>query len=410
MTPPDHPLPLAARAEAFRPSAIREILKLTARPGIVSFAGGLPAPELFPVDAVARACEQVLSSGGASALQYDVTEGHAPLREWIAAHLAEHDGPIAPVENILVTNGGQQALDLVAKVLLDPGDTVFTENPSYLGALQVFRGYQARIVGLASDHEGLLPDALEHALATASAKPKFLYLIPNFQNPTGVTLPLERRLRIAEIAARHRLIVLEDDPYGRLRFEGASLPAVSALPAGQSWIHLGTTSKILTPGLRIGWVATADSRLHEKLVSAKQAADLHTASFNQRVVNALVRTPGLLENHVRELCATYRRRRDLMLSALEQHLPPGCTWTRPEGGLFLWLRLPGEANALALLSRAMEAKVAYVPGAPFWTDRPDAATLRLNYSNATDTAIRDGVARLGQVIAHEVSPPAPALA
>lgn len=406
MTPTDLPLPLAARADAFRPSAIREILKLTARPGIVSFAGGLPAPELFPVEAVARACEQVLSSGGASALQYDVTEGHAPLREWIAADLAAHDGPIAPVENILVTNGGQQALDLLAKLMLDPGDVVFTENPSYLGALQVFRGYQARVVGLASDGQGLLPDALEQALSTASVRPKFLYLIPNFQNPTGATLPLARRLRVAEIAARHGLIVVEDDPYGRLRFEGASLPAISALPAGQPWVHLGTTSKILAPGLRIGWIATSDARLHEKIVSAKQAADLHTASFNQRVVNVLVRTPGLLENHVSDLCATYRRRRDLMLSALEQDLPPGCTWTRPEGGLFLWVRLPDGSNALELLPRAMEARVAYVPGAPFWTGLADPATLRLNFSNATDTAIREGVARLGQVIATRV----PALA
>lgn len=403
MNTSDRPLPLAKRAETFRPSAIREILKLTARPGIVSFAGGLPAPELFPVDAVKNACEQVLALSGPAALQYDVTEGHPALREWISAHLAENGGPIAPVENILVTNGAQQALDLVAKVFLDPGDIVYTENPSYLGALQVFRGYEARVVGLKSDDQGLLPDALEQAITTATVPAKFLYLIPNFQNPTGVSLPLERRLRIAEIAARHGLIVLEDDPYGRLRFEGTDLPAISALPAGQRWLHLGTTSKILTPGLRVGWVATSDDRLHEKLVCAKQAADLHTAGFNQRVVNVLARTPGLLDRHVAGLRATYRRRRDIMLDSLRRHLPPGCTWTRPEGGLFLWARLPGGIDTLDLLPRAMEARVAYVPGAPFWTGLSDPATLRLNYSNADDDNIRSGITRLGGVIADRVA-------
>lgn len=386
------------RSEALRPSAIREILKVTASPDVISFAGGLPAPELFPVEAVARSAQAVLSADGPAALQYGVTEGHLPLREWVCAHLAASVALSVSPGDILVTHGSQQALDLIAKVLLDPGDVVVTGNPAYLGALQVFQSYEARVAGLLSDEHGLRPDALSSFLETSPVRPKLLYLIPNYQNPTGATLPAARRAEIVRLAAHHGVPVLEDDPYGALRFSGEALPSLATFPGSRDCLYLGTSSKILAPGLRVAWLAVTDRALREKLTAAKQAADLHTSSFTQRLVHHYVSQPGALDSHVATLRGVYARRREVMLAALERHLPEGCSWTRPAGGLFLWVTLPASIDTSELLPVAAREKIAFVPGAPFWVGEPLRNTLRLNFSNASESAIREGVARLGRVV------------
>jgi 2-aminoadipate transaminase len=388
----------AARTVALKPSAIREILKVTAAPDVISFAGGLPAPELFPVDAVARSAQAVLSADGPAALQYGVTEGHLPLREWVCAHLAATVGLSASPDAVVITSGSQQALDLTARVLLDPGDLVVTENPAYLGALQAFQAYEARIAGIASDEHGLRPGALLAFLEASPVRPKLLYLIPNYQNPTGVSLASARRAEIVRIAARFGVPVLEDDPYGALRFSGEALPALGTFPGARDCLYLGTSSKILAPGLRVAWLVVPDRALREKITTAKQAADLHTSSFTQRIVLHYVSQPGVLDTHVARLCGVYRRRRDVMLAALARELPAGCTWTRPDGGLFLWATLPAGSDTTDLLSIAAREKIAFVPGAPFWVGEPVHNTLRLNFSNANEARIEEGIARLGRVL------------
>ena len=396
--PSHEEIPCARRMAHAKPSAIREILKMTESPDIISFAGGLPAPELFPVEKVKVAAETVLSTQGATALQYSVTEGYMPLREWVSSHLHATVKLQAPAARVLITHGSQQALDLIAKVLLDPGDTVLVEDPAYLGALQVFRTYEARVVGLPSDDEGLSVPALEEKLLSLPQPPKFLYLIPNFQNPTGTSLQARRRLEIAALAERHRLLVIEDDPYGELRYSGEPPPAACASLNSTRWVYLGTASKILTPGLRVAWCACGDRRLFERLVMAKQAADLHTSTFNQRIVHELVRDASWLRGHLRTLCKTYGARRDVMIEALQRELGSGCTHTRPEGGLFLWLTLPPALDTLEVLHRSMEQRVAFVPGHPFWVDGSRHNTLRLNFSNASEQHIREGVQRLAGVL------------
>jgi len=397
-------LTFAVRAAGMRPSAIREILKVTESPEIISFAGGLPAPELFPVESAMMAAAVVLGGGeGPAALQYSTTEGHRPLREWVTRHLVDWVGLSADPSQVVITHGSQQGLDLLGKVMLDPGDVVLTENPAYLGALQAFRAYEAHVVGVTSDDRGIQPGALREAIARAPRRPKFLYLIPNFQNPTGTSLAPERRAEILRIAGEHGLLVVEDDPYGRLRFEGLPQPALVSGAEGVPWVYLGTTSKILAPGLRVAWLVNSERALFEKIVTAKQATDLHTSTFTQRITFECVKAPGALEQHVARLCEVYSRRRDMMLAALARHLPDGCTWTRPEGGLFLWVTLPERMDALALLHEAMKSKVAFVPGESFWVGEPRRNTLRLNFSNAHESRIDDGIARLGAVVAAAVT-------
>lgn len=388
----------AARTAGLKPSAIREILKVTAAPDIISFAGGLPAPELFPVDAVSRSAQAVLADNGAAALQYGVTEGHLPLREWICQHLAETVNLRITPDDILITNGSQQALDLLAKVMLDPGDIVLTENPAYLGALQAFQAYEANPVGLSSDEHGLKPEALREFLETSPVRAKFLYLIPNYQNPTGVSLSAARRAEIVKIAAHFGLPIIEDDPYGALRFSGEALPALGAFPGARDCVYLGTSSKILAPGMRVAWLISPNSALRDKLVAAKQAADLHTSTFTQRIVHHYVSQPGVLATHVETLRGVYRLRRDVMLAALKRELPAGCEWTQPDGGLFLWARLPEKIDTTPLLAVAAAQKIAFVPGAPFWVGEGVKNTMRLNFSNASEAGIETGIARLGAVI------------
>ena len=379
-------------------SAIREILKVTEMPDVISFAGGLPAPELFPVEEFARACQEVLAEDGPAALQYSVTEGYPPLRQWVSAYLLDTIDLRCTPEQVLIISGSQQGLDLIGKVLLDPGDYVVLENPAYLGAIQAFDAYQARYLNVATDDDGIRTDDLERVLSRAPIRPKLLYLVPNFQNPSGITLSLERRNEVIAICDRYGVPIFEDDPYGRLRYSGEHLPSLAALADGRNCIYMSTVSKTMAPGMRVAWLVMRDRALYERVVPAKQAADLHTSSFTQRAVYAYARRPGQVEGHVKMMLPVYARRRDVMLKALAELMPEGCSWTHPDGGLFLWARMPEAIDTQTLLESASSAKVAFVPGAPFWVNRDVRNTMRLNFSNATDEMIVEGIRRLGDLV------------
>jgi 2-aminoadipate transaminase len=392
------PFRFARRTTRLKPSAVREILKAAESPSVISFAGGLPAPELFPADVMEEVCGEVCKQDAAAGLQYGVTEGYAPLREWVSRHLAETVNLQIRPDRILITSGSQQALDLIARVFIDPDDVILTENPSYLGALQAFEASEAKLIGVRTDADGICPDSLRQTLAELKTPPKLLYLISNFQNPTGVTTSLQRRREIAGICAEANLPVLEDDPYGRLRFSGEHIPALCSLPEAGHWIYLGTSSKILAPGLRVAWVACPNDEIFSRLVPAKQAADLHTSSFTQRVVYRCVSRPNFLAHHVETLVRVYKARLDAMHEALTAHLPAGSSWNIPAGGLFFWVRLPEQIDTQKLLALAAAKQVVFVPGAPFWVGTPVNNTMRLNFSNAGEERIREGIARLGEAI------------
>jgi 2-aminoadipate transaminase len=385
----------AERTRRLGASAIREILKTTQMPDVISFAGGLPAPELFPREAFIEACREVLQSEGHHALQYSVTEGFPPLRQWVCDFLAETIDLQAKLENVLIVSGSQQGLDLVAKVLLDPGDIVVIENPAYLGAIQAFDAYQADYRSVATDDQGMVPEDLERVLRSAPRTPKLIYVVPNFANPTGVTLSLERRHALLAIAREFGIPIFEDDPYGRLRYSGEHLPAIASLAGdGDDVIYMSTASKVLAPGMRVAWLVIRDPEFYERIVPAKQAADLHTSSLTQRMVHAFAKRENAVHAHVAGMIPVYRSRRDAMVAALERHAPPGTTWTQPEGGLFLWVRTSPEIDTHALLAEAFARKVAFVPGAPFWVNRSVSNTMRLNFSNANEDAIAEGIARI----------------
>ena len=392
----------AQRTKRMSSSAIRELLKLTERPDLISFAGGLPAPEIFPVEAFSAACERVLSEVGAQALQYGTTEGYQPLKEMIARHTARYGIEITP-DNILITTGSQQALDLLGKIFINPGDRILIESPTYLGALQAWSAYGAEYVTVQVDEYGMDTDALEDALRSG---PKFIYVLPNFQNPSGVTMTMERRTRLIELADRYGVPIVEDDPYGQLRYEGKHLPAVMVLDSQYqencdvcylgNVIYTSTFSKILAPGIRLAWVI-APPEVIRKMVQAKQGADLHTSTFNQIVVYELSRE-GFLDKHIELIKRVYGERRDLILAAMDGSFPPGVEWTHPEGGLFTWVTLPENLNASDILKTAIEKKVAFVPGLPFYPHGDRHNTFRLNFSNANPERIREGISRLGKVL------------
>jgi len=391
----------AQRTQNMGSSAIRELLKLTEIPGLISFAGGLPAPEVFPVAEFKDACDVVLSEVGSQALQYSTTEGYLPLREMIARHSSRY-GIDVEAENIQITSGSQQALDLLGKLLINPGDRILVEAPTYLGALQAWNAYGAEYVTVPSDEFGMKTDSLEAALRTG---PKFIYVLPNFQNPMGVTLPLERRQQLVELADRYGVPIVEDDPYGQLRYEGDHIPPVLVLdiqyqkktnnPYPGNVIYLSTFSKTLAPGIRLAWIV-GPKNVISKIVQCKQGADLHTSTFNQMVAYEVARN-GFLDQHIRLIRKTYGERRDVMLAAMEEHFPESVTWTRPEGGMFLWVILPEGLDAKELFKEAVELKVAYVPGEPFFPNGGGENTIRMNFSNATPEQIRIGIARLGKV-------------
>jgi 2-aminoadipate transaminase len=381
---------LAHRMRQLRPSTIREILKVTAQPEIISFAGGLPAPELFPLEDVGAAAQSVLSARGAEALQYGPSEGFLPLREWIAAEMGGR-GVVADARDVLVTNGSQQVLDLVGKLFLNPGDVVLTENPTYLAAIQALQTMEARFVPVPTDGDGLVPDSLPRLIA--QHRPKFLYTIPNFQNPTGVTLAAHRRHDLARIAGEYGLTILEDDPYGKLRYSGVDIAPVKHWDEAGRVIYASTFSKTIAPGLRLGWVV-APRELFSRLLILKQASDLHTSSFDQRVAFVYL-TQSDHVAHIERIRRAYGERFGVMDTALRDEMPSGFSWTHPEGGMFLWVTGPAELDSLELLSRAVERQVAFVPGRDFFPGDGGTNFMRLNFSNSTPERIRQGVGRLG---------------
>ena len=383
---------LAQRAAKMNPSVIREILKVTEKPGIISLAGGLPAPQTFPIESFAQAAAQVLAHEGAAALQYAASEGFGPLRQAVADFLPWDVHP----DQILITTGSQQALDLVAKVLIDEGSRVLVETPTYLGALQAFTPMEPRIEAVASDDDGVLVDDLAARVGSGADKARFLYVLPNFQNPTGRTMTEARRQHLVERAAELGLPILEDNPYGDLWFDQPPpKPLTARNPEG--CIYMGSFSKVLAPGLRLGFLV-APQHIYPKLLQAKQAADLHTPSFNQRLVAEVMKN-GFLDRHVPTIRALYKRQCEAMLGALEEHLAPlGVSWNRPDGGMFLWLRLPAGMSALELLPRAVEHNVAFVPGAAFYAQDADARTLRLSFVTASEEQIRTGIAALATAV------------
>lgn len=384
----------ALRTQYFKASAIRELLKLTTRPEVISFAGGLPATETLPVQAIAAACEKVLATQAGRALQYGPTEGYTALRDHIAGMYRAHGVP-ASADHILVTTGSQQGLDLVGRVLVNTQDTLVTEAPTYIGALQAWQTYNPTFIGLPLDDDGMQIETLDvrHPV-------KFVYVLPNFQNPTGVTLSLERRQMIVELAHTYDWIVIEDDPYRALRYAGDDLPALIEIEAamlGSAWdekgriIHLGTFSKVMAPGLRVGWVLAPTAALR-MLTLAKQGADLHSAMLSQYIADELL-SSGAIEANYPMLIDIYRQRRNAMLAALDVHLAGVGTWTRPLGGLFIWLTLAG-CDTQAMLSAALAKHVAYVPGNNFYFDTRGQEAMRLNFSCMPPERIHEGIARL----------------
>jgi 2-aminoadipate transaminase len=379
----------AARLRGVRSSPVREILALTERSGVISFAGGLPAPELFDAAGLRTAYAAALDDAGRT-LQYSTTEGNPDLRAAIAARLTAR-GLATGADEILVTSGSQQALTLAATVLLEPGDVVLAEEPSYLAALQAFALAGAVVVPVACDDEGLDPDAV--AAAAAEHRPRLLYTIPTFQNPTGRTLGIQRRRALAAVAERHGFWLIEDDPYGELRYRGEPLPSLATMPGAEDrTLALSTLSKVAAPGLRIGWVRTPPA-LRASLVVAKQAADLHSSTIDQAAAAHWLAAVDL-DAHVAGLRAAYGERRDALLDGLAAALPPGSTHNRPDGGMFVWARLPDGWDAEALLRRALEHGVAFVPGYPFFAGEPDRATLRLSFTTHAPAEIAEGLARL----------------
>jgi 2-aminoadipate transaminase len=394
----------ALRTKGVTSSQIRELLKFTQKPGMISFAGGLPAPDVFPVERVGEACHKVLAEKAAAALQYSATEGYEPLRELIANNMSRY-GIKAKVENVLITSGSQQALDLIGKLFINAGDRVLVEAPTYLGALQAFNVYGAEYESVPIDENGLRTDLLEEPLRSG---PKFMYVLPNFQNPAGTTLSEARRHELVLLADRFGIPIVEDDPYGQLRYEGEHLPPLVVLDRENlrrdngysigNVIYLSTFSKTLAPGLRLGWIV-APPEVISKLVQLKQGADLHTSTFTQFVSYEVARD-GFLDQHVKLIRKIYRERRDVMLQALQEFFPPAVTWTHPQGGLFLWVTLPEGLDIKAILKSALEQNVAFVPGDSFYANdgREGSRHMRLNFSNAAPEQIREGIRRLAAAV------------
>lgn len=387
----------AERTARLRASTIREMLKVTQQPDVISFGGGLPAPELFPTREIADCTREVMDEYGALALQYGVTEGIPEMRTWVAERLSRRLHRDYDPSEILIVNGSQQGLDLIGKIFLDPGDHVVLEHPSYLGAIQAFDAYQARYLSVETDEDGIVPASLERVLETADPFPKFLYLVPNFQNPTGRTLAVDRREAVVRICERFDLPIVEDDPYGELRFEGEDAPSLQSFKSNGCVIYSGTGSKIMAPGLRIAWLAIRDDEVREKIALAKQGTDLQSGSLAQYVFHRYASKGSPFEAHVAKIIETYGHRRDVMVDALREDMPAGTRFNRPQGGMFLWVSVPG-VDTTELLKISAQEKVVFVPGVSFYPARDVTDGMRLNFSNAGDEAIRTGIARLADAV------------
>lgn len=383
----------AQRMQKTPKSFIREILKVTENPDIISFAGGLPNPELIDVDGIARAAKEVFENDGRTALQYSTTEGYPALRRFIAERYKKRLGMEISPDEILITNGSQQCLDLIGKILINPGDRVAIERPGYLGAIQVFSLYEPVFVPIDLRNNG--PDPVAFKAAICKESPKLFYCIPNSQNPSGITYSPEQRQACAEILKGRRTIVVEDDAYGELQFSGTAYPPIKKLLPDQT-ILTGSFSKIFSPGMRMGWVC-APKKIMEQLVIAKQASDLHSNYLSQRIASQYLETNDI-DAHIRKIRAAYSMQRDCMVGALAEEMPAGITWTCPEGGMFVWVTLPAGMSAMDVFSAALKDQVAVLPGIPFYVDGGGTDTLRLNFSNASPERIREGVRRLGKVI------------
>jgi 2-aminoadipate transaminase len=384
-------------------SAIREILKLTQQPEIISFAGGLPAPESFPIDDLKEIVNQVLYNDGAAALQYDATEGLKELRETLVKKYQD-EGVNCSVDNLIITTASQQGLDLLGRIFLNKGDKVICGLPSYLGGISAFMSYGAQMVGVPLDDKGMRADALESRLKELKAKnekPKFIYIIPDFQNPAGITMPKERRQQIIDLALEYDVLIVEDSPYREIRFEGEHQPMMYQMDTTGHVITLGTFSKIVAPGFRIGWVL-ADPKVLDKMVVSKQSADLCTPTFVQKIAAKYLKSPQFTKN-LKQTIDLYHKRRDIMLEGFRRYMPDGVSWTEPEGGLFLFVTLPEYMNAEELFFKAVEKKVAYVIGQVFYADGSGKNTLRLNFSFVNEEQNREGVKRLAEVIKEEIA-------
>ncbi|MCF6463550.1 aminotransferase-like domain-containing protein [Clostridium sp. Cult1] len=384
----------AKRMDNIKASEIRELLKLTQRPEVISFAGGLPAPELFPVEELKRVAKEVLEENGTTALQYGPTEGYEPLRQKIVERMKKVNVDVA-VDNILVTSGSQQGLDFAARIFINPGDVIICESPSYLGAINAFKAYEPKFVEVETDDEGMIMEYLEKALEE-NDNAKFIYVIPDFQNPSGKTWSEERRKKLVELANKYNVAILEDNPYGELRFEGEFLPAVKHYDTEGRVIFLGTFSKIFCPGLRLGWVA-ADKEVLNKFIMVKQGADLQSSTISQMEVAKFLEIYDI-EEHIEKLKRVYKKRKDLMIKTMEEEFPEEVKFTNPEGGLFTWVVLPEHINARELAVKALEKNVAFVPGGSFFPNGGNENTFRMNYSNMDEERIVEGVKRLGEVL------------
>lgn len=394
----DHFTPIewkfSARAEQLKSSMIREILKITQRPEVISFAGGLPSPDTFPVERMRAAFDSVLSKSGRSALQYGPTDGYTPLREFIANRLSKNGAQIA-ADQVMMVSGSQQGLDLLGKVLLDEASKALVESPSYLGALQAFSVYQPEFVSIEMDQHGLIPAEVQEKGQGA----RLLYCLPNFQNPTGLTLSEQRRIELVEICARMGIPLLEDDPYGALCYRGEPLPTMLSMnPEGV--IYMGSFSKVLTPGIRLGYVV-APRALIRKLEQAKQATDLHTAQLTQMAVYEVIKD-GFLDQHIPTIRSLYSSQCDVMLAALSKYFPKGVTWTKPDGGMFIWVNLPQHIDSMALSAESIAQNVAFVPGVPFYAGSPKTNTLRLSFVTVSPEQIVEGIEKLGKLIASKM--------
>ncbi|RKD22221.1 2-aminoadipate transaminase [Caminicella sporogenes DSM 14501] len=387
-------LKFANRMDKIRASEIRELLKLTVRPEVISFAGGLPAPELFPIEEMKKVSQKVLEENGEQALQYSPTEGFPPLREKIAKRM-EQAGVKTTAENILITNGSQQGLDFSGKIFLNPGDVVVVESPSYLGAINAFKAYECKFLEIPTDDDGMIMEELEKALETTE-NVKMIYVIPDFQNPSGRTWSFERRKKLVEIANKFNLPIIEDNPYGELRFEGEKIPSIKSFDTEGRVIYLGTFSKTFCPGLRIGWVC-AEEEVLNKYILVKQGADLQSNSMSQRELDAFLEVYDL-DKHIEKIKKLYKNRRDLMLKTMKEHFPPEVKYTHPEGGLFTWAELPEHINTRELMKKALERNVAFVPGGSFFPNGGHENTMRINYSNMSEDKIVEGIKILAEVI------------